>query len=304
MKSFNNFFIEADEMAGQPPKRVSDDAFTVFGRHNPPHLGHGLVLDHASKLAEGIGDNAPADQKFYTSHSQDPKKNPLPHPMKLDFLKQMFPKHADKWDDDDNVKTILGAATKAGDQGYKNFHFVGGGDRKQGMEDLLRKYNGNLYNFENIYSHSAGDRMEGEAEELGQEDTSKMSDKAKEELKRKMFLAKLSASKMRGFAGKGDMESFSQGLPIGKGFTMDDAQRLMKAVQMFGQKNEDYNRHEYKQEISEMYREGRLYEVGDVVESLTTGLIGTIHRCGANHLIVVTEDNIMFKSFVHDVHLI
>ena len=304
MKSFNNFFIEADEMAGQPPKRVSDDAFTVFGRHNPPHLGHGLVLDHASKLAEGIGDNAPADQKFYTSHSQDPKKNPLPHPMKLDFLKQMFPKHADKWDDDDNVKTILGAATKAGDQGYKNFHFVGGGDRKQGMEDLLRKYNGNLYNFENIYSHSAGDRMEGEAEELGQEDTSKMSDKAKEELKKKMFLAKLSASKMRGFAGKGDMESFSQGLPIGKGFTMDDAQRLMKAVQMFGQKNEDYNRHEYKQEISEMYREGRLYEVGDVVESLTTGLIGTIHRCGANHLIVVTEDNIMFKSFVHDVHLI
>ena len=304
MKSFNNFFIEADEMAGQPPKRVSDDAFTVFGRHNPPHLGHGLVLDHASKLAEGIGDNAPADQKFYTSHSQDPKKNPLPHPMKLDFLKQMFPKHADKWDDDDNVKTILGAATKAGDQGYKNFHFVGGGDRKQGMEDLLRKYNGNLYNFENIYSHSAGDRMEGEAEELGQQDTSKMSDKAKEELKKKIFLAKLSASKMRGFAGKDDIESFSQGLPIGKGFTMDDAQRLMKAVQMFGQKNEDYNRHEYKQEISEMYREGRLYEVGDVVESLTTGLIGTIHRCGANHLIVVTEDNIMFKSFVHDVHLI
>ena len=304
MKSFNNFFVEADEMAGQPPKRVSDDAFTVFGRHNPPHLGHGLVLDHASKLAEGIGDNAPADQKFYTSHSQDPKKNPLPHPMKLDFLKQMFPKHADKWDDDDNVKTILGAATKAGDQGYKNFHFVGGGDRKQGMEDLLRKYNGNLYNFENIYSHSAGERMEGEAEELGQQDTSKMSDKAKEELKRKIFLAKLSASKMRGFAGKGDMESFSQGLPIGKGFTMDDAQRLMKAVQMFGQKNEDYNRHEYKQEISEMYREGRLYEVGDVVESLTTGLIGTIHRCGANHLIVVTEDEIMFKSFIHDVHLI
>ncbi len=304
MKSFNNFFIEADEMAGQPPKRVSDDAFTVFGRHNPPHLGHGLVLDHASKLAEGIGDNAPADQKFYTSHSQDPKKNPLPHPMKLDFLKQMFPKHADKWDDDDNVKTILGAATKAGDQGYKNFHFVGGGDRKQGMEDLLRKYNGNLYNFENIYSHSAGERMEGEAEELGQQDTSKMSDKAKEELKRKIFLAKLSASKMRGFAGKDDIESFSQGLPIGKGFTMEDAERLMKAVQMFGQKNEDYNRHEYKQEISEMYREGRLYEVGDVVESLTTGLIGKIHRCGANHLIIVTEDDIMFKSFVHDVHLL
>ena len=131
-----------------------------------------------------------------------------------------------------------------------------------------------------------------------------MSDKAKEELKKKIFLAKLSASKMRGFAGKDDIESFSQGLPIGKGFTMDDAKRLMKAVQMFGQKNEDYNRHEYKQEISEMYREGRLYEEGDWVESLVNGLEGRIHRCGANHLIVVTEDNIMFKSFIHDVHLI
>ena len=44
--------------------------------------------------------------------------------------------------------------------------------------------------------------------------------------------------------------------------------------------------------------------VGDLVESQTTGLIGEIHRCGANHLIVVTEDGIMFKSFIHDVQAI
>ena len=306
MKSFNNFFIEADEVASQQPKRVSDDAFSVFGRHNPPHLGHGLVLDHASKLAEGIGDNAPADQKFYTSHSQDPKKNPLPHPLKLDFLKKMFPKHADKWDDDENVRTVLGAATKAGNQGYKNFHFVGGADRKQGMEDLLRKYNGNLYNFDNIYSHSAGERSEEEVEEMGQQDTSGMSDKAKEELKRKMFLSKLSASKMRGFAGNNDLEGFSEGLPIGQGFTMEDAERLFKAVQMFSQKNEewevDYRSH--KEFIREMYRGGKLIEEGEWVESLTSGLIGRVHRCGTNHVICVTEDNIMFKNFVYDVQSI
>ena len=104
MKSFNNFFTEAEDANIQPPKRVSDDLVTVFGRHNPPHLGHGLTLDHASNIAENIGDNAQADQQFYTSRSHDPKKNPLPFQMKMDFLKKMFPQHEQKWDDDENVR--------------------------------------------------------------------------------------------------------------------------------------------------------------------------------------------------------
>jgi len=304
MKSLDIFIEEVAKLPNQEPKRVSDDAFTVFGRHNPPHMGHGLVLDHASKLAESIGDKAPADQKFYTSHSQDPKKNPLPHKMKLKFLKEMFPNHADKWDDDENVRTVLGAATKAHDQGYKNFHFVGGADRKQGMEDLLRKYNGKLYDFENIYSHSAGERLSSEVDELKGQDTAGLSDKAKEALKKKIFLAGLSASKMRGFANKGNFEDFAQGLPIGKNFGMDRAKELFDAVQLFGQKNEDFNRHENKELLRELYRTGNLFDEGDIVESLVTGLVGRVHRCGSNHLICVTEDGVMFKSFIHDLHLI
>ena len=46
------------------------------------------------------------------------------------------------------------------------------------------------------------------------------------------------------------------------------------------------------------------YNVGDKVESLTTSMVGHIHRCGTNHLIVITEDGLMFKSFIHDVHAI
>jgi hypothetical protein len=53
---------------------------------------------------------------------------------------------------------VLNAAQKAHGQGYKNFHYVGGDDRRQGIEDLLRRYNGNLYQFDNMYSHSAGPR--------------------------------------------------------------------------------------------------------------------------------------------------
>ena len=81
---------------------------------------------------------------------------------------------------------------------------------------------------------------------------------------------------------------------------LSNARELFDAVKMFGMKNEEYN----SDELRELYAEGSLFHVGDVVESAPTGLVGEIHRCGANHLIVVTEDGIMFKSFIHDVYAI
>ena len=284
MKSLYNFIEEAENTP--ETNRVSDDMVTVFGRHNPPHLGHKLTLDRAHDIAGSIGDKAPGEQKFYTSRSQDPKKNPLPYEMKVDFLKKMFPDHAKKWDNDPENRTILNVAQKAHQQGYKNFHFVGGGDRRQSMEDLMRKYNGQLYDFDNIYSHSAGER-----DESGEGDDP---------------IAKLSASRMRNFALNDDMEKFSEGLPIGKSFSMDDAKKLFAALRMFMQKNEEWevDHRFYKDELREMYRAGYLFGEGDLVESLTTGLIGQVKRCGANHLICVTDEGVMFKSFIHDVQAI
>ena len=278
MKSFNTFFEQADEAQSLEPQRVADDAVTVFGRHQPPHLGHKLTLDRASDLASNIGDNQQADQIFYSSRSQDPKKNPLPYQMKMGFLQKMFPEHANKWDQDENVRTILGAATKAGDKGYKNFHFVGGGDRRQGMEDLLRRYNGNLYNFDNIYSHSAGER-EGDD-----------------------FLSQLSASKQRKFAMDDDFEGFSNGIMTGENFTEDDARQLFDAIKQFSQVQEEWevDARDNAEYIRELYREGELFSEGDIVEHLTSGLIGEVHRCGTNHVIALTSDGIMFKSFIHD----
>ena len=288
MKHFNSFLTEADEASttSQQPQRVSDDVMTTFGRHNPPHMGHKLTMDHANDLAGNIGENAQADQRFYTSRSQDPKKNPLPYEMKVDHLKRMFPEHSEKWDTDERVRTVLGAATKAHDDGYKNFHFIGGGDRKQGMEDLLRKYNGNLYNFDNIYSHSAGERdenMEGDDP-----------------------IAKLSASRQRKAAMNGDFDGFAEGLGIGENYTMEDAKELFQNLRQFMVKNEDWQV-DYRNNrglIRDLYLEGRLYSRGDVVESLSSGLIGEVHRCGTNHLICVTEDGVMFKNFIHDVQSI
>ena len=41
--------------------------------------------------------------------------------------------------------------------------------------------------------------------------------------------------------------------------------------------------------------------MGDIVESLNTGLVGKIIRRGTNHLICVTEEDYMFKSWIRDV---
>ena len=283
MKGFNSFLTEAEDkkVITPEPKRVSEDIITTFGRYNPPHKGHLKTLDYASDLAQNIGDNAQADQRFYASKSHDAKKNPLDYNFKMEQLQKMFPQHSEKWDTDDGVKTVLNAATKAHKQGYKNFHFVGGQDRRQGMEDLLRRYNDDLYKFDNIYSHSAGDRDENSDDPI----------------------ARLSASGQRKYAMDDDFDGFKGGLDLNDTYTEEDARNLFRQLQqLMGRKESwevDYRSN--KEQIREIYTEGNLIRVGDVVESLTSGLRGTVHRCGANHLIMVTEDGVMFKNFVHDV---
>ena len=278
MKNFDTFFEAAEDKAKEEPKRMSDDAVAIFGRHQPPHLGHALTFNKANEIAEETG----GDQMFFSSRSQDAKQNPLPFLLKMMFIKKMFPEHADKWDMDENIRTVLGAAQKMNGKGYKNLHMISGGDRQQQMEDVLRKYNGDLFNFENIYSHNAGDR------EVDADD----------------FLGNLSGSGMRKMALGDKFDDFLSGMPTDKNFSKDDARHLFDMIRMFSEVNEEWetDRRGNTHIIRELYREGKLYNEGDVVESLSTGLIGEVHRCGTNHLICLTSDGIMFKSFIHDVH--
>ena len=287
MKGFSSFLTEADdantkqEQQPQQPKRVNDTLVTSFGRFNPMHKGHEKALKYAKELA---GDKA--DTRFYASKSHDEKKNPLDYKTKMADAKKQYPDYAGDWDDDENVRTILDAAKKAYKDGYKNFKFVGGADRREGMENLLRKYNNNpdFYSFDNIESHSAGERDDATGNDP---------------------IANYSASNQRKYAQDDDFESYKQAVNIGDSYTEDDARATFKMLQArLAQKQEsvwpvcdDTTR----EELYEMYRNGELYQAGDLVESLTTGLVGNVHRCGSNHLIVVTEDGVMFKSFVHDV---
>jgi hypothetical protein len=53
--------------------------------------------------------------------------------------------------------------------------------------------------------------------------------------------------------------------------------------------------------LRENYLIGKIFKIGDIVENLNTGLIGEIIRRGTNHLICLTQENRMFKSWIKDV---
>ena len=257
---------------------TSEVLTVAFGRFNPPTVGHGKLLSAAKKASQG------GDLKIYPSRSQDPKKNPLDPDMKISFMKKMFPDYSENIINDDEMRSIFNVLTTASEGGYKDVNIIVGSDRQAEFENLATKYNGDLYNFENIRVISAGVR---DADAEGVEG--------------------MSASKMRKAVVDGDFDAFRRGTP--KDLNDGDTQALFDAVRSgMGVKA--------KKEVKEMweiapkcdpkglrdnYVSGNIFNIGDIVESLHTGLIGKIVRRGTNHLICVTKEDYMFKSWIRDV---
>ena len=263
---------------GEATDGTTETLTVAFGRFNPPTVGHGKLLAATKKAAEG------QDFKIYPSRTQDAKKNPLDPDMKVSYMKKMFPDYEENIINDDEMKTIFNVLTTADEQGYRNVNIVVGSDRQAEFENLATKYNGDLYDFENIRVISAGVR---DADAEGVEG--------------------MSASKMRKAVQDDDFDAFRRGTP--KEFDDGDTQALFDAVrQGMGAKK--------KKAVAEMweiaprydqrglrnqYVNGLIYRLGDIVESLHTGLVGKIIRRGTNHLICVTKEDYMFKSWIRDV---
>ena len=264
---------------GEETGAETSEVLTVaFGRFNPPTVGHGKLLSAAKKASQG------GDLKIYPSRSQDPKKNPLDPDMKISFMKKMFPDYSENIINDDEMRSIFNVLTTAFEGGYKDVNIIVGSDRQAEFENLATKYNGDLYDFENIRVISAGVR---DADAEGVEG--------------------MSASKMRKAVVDGDFDAFRRGTP--KDLNDGDTQALFDAVRS-GMKVKA------KKEVKEMweiapkcdpkglrdnYISGNIFNIGDIVESLHTGLIGKIVRRGTNHLICVTKEDYMFKSWIRDV---
>ena len=122
----------------------------VFGRFNPPTIGHGKLLD-------ALASSSP-EYKIFASQTQDKKKNPLDYKTKLNFLSQQFPQHGKAIVKDSSIKTIIDVMKSLQNAGYTDVTMVAGSDRAKSFEALLKKYNNKEYKFDSINVTSAGQR--------------------------------------------------------------------------------------------------------------------------------------------------
>lgn len=177
----------------------------TYGRMNPPTTGHLKLIDKVHEVAKKHG----ASHEVVTSHSHDPKKNPLSPEQKLTHLKRYSPNTNVKASSSSHP-TILHHAAEAHKKGATHLHVVVGSDRVKEMHGLLHKYNGvegkhGHYNFKKITVHSAGHRDPDAEGETG-----------------------MSGTKMRSHASTDNFKEFRKGVP--SHVSDEHAHELMKHV--------------------------------------------------------------------------
>lgn len=270
--------ISPDLEAGPPPVPKTRGTLTIaFGRFNPPHAGHQQLMDTAAAAAEA----EESDYMIVPSRSNDPKKNPLDADTKVAFMRGMFPQHSSRIQNDQNTRTIFDVLKKAHNDGYANVRIVGGADRVKEFDKLANNYNGSLYQFDNVEVVSAGDR---DPDADGVEG--------------------MSASRLRLAASENDFKTFMSAMP--EGFPRREAKQLFDTTRMSMGINEEWGIWEMAPKfdldtLRENYVSKAIFSIGELVENMNTGMVGRIIRRGANHLICVTEDKIMFKAWIKDV---
>ena len=262
----------------EPPEveKTKGTLTIAFGRFNPPTTGHEKLLDTVAKSSDD------GDYVIVPSRSQDPKKNPLDTDTKVSIMRQMFPQHSERIVNDPQNRTIFDVLKKAHMDGYANVRIVGGADRQKEFDKLVNNYNGKMYQFDNVEVRSAGDRDPDSDDVEG-----------------------MSASKQRKAAAENNFDAFYKGVP--STMSKKAAREMFNNIRLAMNVTEGWNMWEISplfdwKNLRENYVRKNIFNIGEIVENLNHGLVGRIIRRGANHLICVTEDNIMFKSWIKDVN--
>ena len=274
-----------EEETGDGSGKVDQGSISItFGRFNPPTIGHEKLLDKVAKEAKTSG----GEYRIYPSRSEDPKKNPLDAGTKIKYMRQAYPDHANAIVDSPDMRTIFDVLSAIDNDGYSSVNIVVGGDRVSEFNSLAQKYNGKLYNFDNIKVTSAGDR---DPDSDG--------------------LEGMSASKMRKAAAEGDFDTFKQGMP--KALSKKDQEEIFLTLRQAMQVKEsfdDFAEASYDvfeiapkldpQGLREAYFAGDLFSEGTFVENINTGVIGKIVSRGSNYVIYIDESENIFRSWLRD----
>ena len=263
----------------------------AFGRFNPPTIGH-------EKLIQKVASVSANDYRIYISRSQDSKKNPLSPRDKLKVMKDMFPRYSSKIEIIPS-NMVLELATKLYNKGYNKITMVAGSDRVREFEGILKKYNDvksrhGYYKFDNINVVSAGER-DPDAEDV----------------------SGMSASKMRAAAEKGDLKTFSKGVPS----SYRNTPILMKMVRrgmnlaaqtdlgtsgsvgaFLGYREKPIASMEQfeQQHIRDLYIREMIFNIGDKVDYVKEDVQGIVKRRGTNYVVLEDNNNNLHKAWIWD----
>ena len=249
----------------------------AFGRFNPPTTGHEKLINKVKSVAGNV------PYRVYPSFTTNPKKDPLPHALKVAYMRKMFPKHRKNIIADKNAKTAIMIAEMLFKEGYKNLIMVAGSDRVKEFSTLLNRYNDapdkkgkQLFKFDSVQVISAGER-DPDAEGV----------------------EGMSASKMRAAATDGDKDAFLTGLP--KGFK--DGEKLYRDVRKYMGIREERDMGDMTdfETVRDMYLTGKIWNAGDIVEA--KGVTGEVVRKGTNYLSFMTEDGKVHKAWLYEITL-
>ncbi len=127
-----------------------------YGRVNPPTIGHARLFNTLARASMG------GDYWIFLTHTQDPEKNPLDYNTKVDFVKAMFPQHADHVSTG-GLRTIMQVLEFLYHNNYTDVTYVCGNDRLPTFTKLLNEYNGlegkpTYFKFNTINVVSSGPR--------------------------------------------------------------------------------------------------------------------------------------------------
>lgn len=254
MKSFKEFANEA-----------LNPIVITFGDFNPPTVDDEKLISYVANLAGKY------DYRIYASQSVDQNDNPLEYGEKIKFMRKMFPKYARNIILDNNIKTILNAASKAFDDGYNQLVVIADDDSSSELKTLLTKYNG-VSGKHGFYTFRYGIAVK-DFEEYDDSD--------------------MSASKLREAASKNDLQTFLSGIPSSFSSAID----LFNAVRSGLNIVENNTRIEIS-DMREKYISGKIFNVGDSVLCKRDGFAYVILERFTNYVLAESEEGDKKKIFI------
>jgi hypothetical protein len=262
----------------QPEEQTINGVVIVIGRFNPPSKNHLSLLKSGFDNAKRRG----FEYRIYPSRIKDDTLNPLEPKTKISFMRSMFSDYADYIIDSEESRTIFDILESLYNDGYTDVVIVSGQERLGEFQSLIHKADGERYEFNNIEVITSGVKdPDSEVENPG------------------------SSAMMRTAAAIGDYQRFSTGLP--PNLKNSEKEKIFNAVT--GSMNVTENTELWRinpeldyEGMRKSYKFDDIFKVGSLVENVNSSLVGRIIRRGTNYLICVTEDGVMFKSWLKDVH--